>query len=84
MGHAAAVHPSTALPDLGSGCSSAAVLAAPAGQALGTPSFRPPCLLALLLLRHLPAAADTKQLPVLLLASRELFVLLATLLPGAG
>ncbi|KAG8138587.1 hypothetical protein E2320_004465 [Naja naja] len=59
----------------------------PRAKLSARPGLRPPCLLALLLLGHFSAAAGAvlaaERLPVLLLASRGLFALLAALLSAA-
>ncbi|KAM3833517.1 proline-rich transmembrane protein 4 [Vipera latastei] len=59
----------------------------PRAKLSARPGLRPPCLLALLLLGHFAAAAGAvlaaERLPVLLLASRGLFALLAALLSAA-
>ncbi|XP_039189324.1 proline-rich transmembrane protein 4, partial [Crotalus tigris] len=59
----------------------------PRAKLSARPGLRPPCLLALLLLGHFSAAAGAvlaaARLPVLLLASRGLFALLAALLSAA-
>ncbi|XP_034285969.1 proline-rich transmembrane protein 4 isoform X1 [Pantherophis guttatus] len=60
------------------------LLRRPRSKLSAHPGLRPPCLLALLLLGHFSAAAGAvlaaERLPVLLLASRGLFALLAALL----